>query len=79
MSPLLSLGVYVCNSVCVSRIFLRNTGSVEGKGEKKKNKIDLPHSLQCCNRWVCASVSLCFLVPQLQGRHQVFKIIQMVI
>lgn len=45
------------------------------KGKKKKEKkIDLPHSLQCCNHWVCTTVSLYLLMPQLQGRHQVVRL-----
>lgn len=42
-----------------------------GERQKKKKKFNLPRSLQCCNCWVCAGVSLLLNVPQLQGRHQV--------
>lgn len=50
----------------------RENVGVVGRDKKKKN-FNLPRSLQCCNCWVCAGVSLLLNVPQLQGRHQVVE------
>lgn len=63
------VSMYLC--VFSLEVILRKA-SVEG--EKEKKKIDLPHSLQCCNHWVCTTVSLYLLMPQLQGRHQVVRL-----
>lgn len=65
--------MYVCGFMFLqSQSASEEIGGVK-KGQAKKKTIDLPPFLQCCNHWVCASVSLCLHVPQLQGRHQVVK------
>lgn len=49
-------------------------GKCGSSGERqKKKKFNLSRSLQCCNCWVCAGVSLFLNAPQLQGRHQVVE------